>query len=131
MVDIKKPNTKKIKNSNIKKLKVLVTIVNRSKALFYLDLLEQYEVNMQLVLYGNGTANTEMLGLLGLVETEKAVILSIVREDKIKVISEVLTEKFDKVKEGKGIAYTIPMKSLIGVSIYQFLANNQTKKEEK
>lgn len=131
MADINKPNTKKIKNSNIKKLKVLVTIVNRSKALFYLDLLEQYEVNMQLVLYGNGTANTEMLGLLGLVETEKAVILSIVREDKIKVISEVLTEKFDKVKEGKGIAYTIPIKSLIGVSIYQFLANNQTKKEEK
>ena len=53
------------------------------------------------------------------------------KEDKIKVISEVLTEKFDKVKEGKGIAYTIPMKSLIGVSIYQFLPNNQTKKEEK
>ena len=49
----------------------------------------------------------------------------------IKEISEVLKEKFNKVKDGKGIAYTIPMKSLIGVSIYQFLANNQTKKEEK
>lgn len=131
MSDITKPYTKKTKNSSIKKLKVLITIVNRSKDLFYLDLLEQYEVNMQMVLYGNGTANTEMLGLLGLVETEKAVILSIVREDKIKEISEVLKEKFNKVKDGKGIAYTIPMKSLIGVSIYQFLANNQTKKEEK
>lgn len=131
MSNITKPYTKKTKNSSIKKLKVLITIVNRSKALFYLDLLEQYEVNMQMVLYGNGTANSEMLGLLGLVETEKAVILSIVREDKIKEISEVLKEKFNKVKDGKGIAYTIPMKSLIGVSIYQFLANNQTKKEEK
>ena len=131
MSNITKPYTKKTKNSSIKKLKVLITIVNRSKDLFYLDLLEQYEVNMQMVLYGNGTANTEMLGLLGLVETEKAVILSIVREDKIKEISEVLKEKFNKVKDGKGIAYTIPMKSLIGVSIYQFLANNQTKKEEK
>ena len=36
------PNTKKTKNPNIKKLKVLITIVNRSKALFYTDLLEQY-----------------------------------------------------------------------------------------
>jgi hypothetical protein len=125
------PNTKKTKNPNIKKLKVLITIVNRSKALFYTDLLEQYDVNMQMTLYGNGTANSEMLGLLGLVETEKAVIMSIVREDKIKDIKMVLTEKFDKVKDGKGIAYTIPMQSIIGVSIYQFLANNQIKKEDK
>jgi hypothetical protein len=125
------PNTKKTKNPNIKKLKVLITIVNRSKALFYTDLLEQYEINMQMTLYGNGTANSEMLGLLGLVETEKAVILSIVREDKIKDIKMVLAEKFDKVKDGKGIAYTIPMQSIIGVSIYQFLANNQIKKEDK
>ena len=125
------PNTKKTKNPNIKKLKILITIVNRSKALFYTDLLEQYDVNMQMTLYGNGTANSEMLGLLGLVETEKAVILSIVREDKIKDIKMVLAEKFDKVKDGKGIAYTIPMQSIIGVSIYQFLANNQIKKEDK
>ena len=125
------PNTKKTKNPNLKKLKVLITIVNRSKALFYTDLLEQYDVNMQMTLYGNGTANSEMLGLLGLVETEKAVIMSIVREDKIKDIKMVLAEKFDKVKDGKGIAYTIPMQSIIGVSIYQFLANNQIKKEDK
>ena len=52
------PNTKKTKNPNIKKLKVLITIVNRSKALFYTDLLEQYDVNMQMTLYGNGTANS-------------------------------------------------------------------------
>ena len=29
---------------------------------------------------------------------------------------------------GKGIAYTIPMQSVIGVSIYQFLSNNKTSK---
>ena len=62
--------------------------------------LVEYDVNMQMTLYGNGTANSEMLGLLGLVETEKAVIMSIVREDKIKDIKMVLTEKFDKVKDG-------------------------------
>ena len=42
------------------------------------------------------------------------------------------SEKFEKIKNGKGIAYTIPMKSIIGVSIYQFLSNNKTlKKEDK
>ena len=70
---------KKTKTSDVKKLKLLVTIVDRSKALFYVDILEQYEVNMQLVIYGKGTANSEMLNYLGLAETEKAIILSVIR----------------------------------------------------
>lgn len=119
-------------NVGIKKLKLLVTIIDRSKALYYSDLLEQFEINMQMVIYGKGTADREMLDLLGLAENEKAIILSVVREDNVKEVLETLAEKFDKIKNGKGIAYTIPMKSLIGVSIYQFLSNNKAyKKEEK
>lgn len=121
-----KTTVKKTKQSNVKKLKVLVTIVNRSKALFYSDLLEQYEINMQMVIYGTGTANSEMLSLLGLAETDKAVIISIVREDKVKDVLETLAEKFEKVKNGKGIAYTVSMKSIIGVSAYQFLSNQKS-----
>lgn len=117
-------------NPSIKKLKLLVTVVDRSKALFYMDLLEQFEVNMQTMLYGKGTAGKEILSYLGLAETEKAVILSIIREDKTKEILETISEKFEKVKNGKGIAYTIPLKSIIGVSVYQFLSNSQTFKKE-
>ena len=118
-------------NPSIKKLKLLVTIVDRSKALFYVDLMEQFEVNMQTVIYGKGTARSEMLSYLGLAETEKAVILSFIKEDKTKEILETLSEKFQKVKNGKGIAYTIPLKSIIGVSIYQFLSNSQFFKKEE
>ena len=113
-------------NPDIKKLKLLVTIVDRSKALFYLDILEQFEINMQMVVYGKGTAGTEMLSLLGLRESDKAIIISFVREDKVKEIKETLLEKFEKIKNGKGIAFVIPMKSIIGVSVYQFLSNNKT-----
>ena len=125
-------NTKNEINQGIKKLKLLVTIVDRSKALYYTDLLEQFEINMQMVIYGKGTADRDMLSLLGLTDNDKAIILSVVREENIKDILETLAEKFEKIKNGKGIAYTIPMKSIIGVSIYQFLSNNKTlKKEEK
>lgn len=117
-------------NPSIKKLKLLVTIVDRSKALFYMDLIEQFEVNMQTVIYGKGTAGKEILSYLGLAETEKAVIFSFIREDKTKDILETISDKFEKVKNGKGIAYTIPLKSIIGVSIYQFLSNSQTFKKE-
>ena len=127
-VNSEKQNTprKKSNKSNVAKLKVLITIVNKSKATYYLDLLEEYEINMQMVVSGRGTADSEMLNLLGLAESDKAVIISVVKEDKVKDVLETLKEKFNKVKNGKGIAYTIPMESVIGVSIYQFLSNNKT-----
>ena len=115
---------KKTVSSSIKKLKLLVTVVNRSKAIYYLDLLEQFEINMQTVIYGRGTADKELFSLLKIDENEKAIILSVVKEENISDVLDTLTEKFDKIKNGKGIAFTIPMQSIIGVSIYQFLSNN-------
>ena len=134
---LKKEVVKKEKNvspakkgvSNVKKLKILVTVIDKSKTLFYVDLLEQYEVNFQMVISGKGTANSEMLSLLGISEQDKSVIISCVREDRVKEILETLNEKFNKVKNGKGIAYTIPMDSIIGVSMYQLLSNDKTLKE--
>lgn len=124
--------TKKAVGSSIKKLKMLITVVDRSKAIYYVDLLEQFEINMQTVIYGKGTAGTEMLSLLGLRESDKAIIISFVREDKVEEVKETLAEKFEKIKNGKGVAFVIPLKSIIGVSIYQFLSNNKTfiKEEE-
>ena len=115
--------------SSVRKLKLLITVVDRSKTLFYVDVLEQFEVNVQMVIYGRGTANSQMLDLLGLAETEKSVIISYIREDKVKEALETLDEKFHKVKNGKGIAYTVSLDSIIGVSMYQLLSNDRTVRE--
>lgn len=112
------------------KLKLLITVVNRNKADYYVDLLQDFEVNMQMITYGSGTANSEMLTYLGLPDTQKAVIFSIVKEEKMPKIKEVLEEKFKKIRNGKGIAYTVSLSSVIGVAIYQFMCNNKMKKEE-
>ena len=125
----KKPTTIKKSVDKVRKLKILITIVDRSKTMFYEDLLEQFEINVQMVLYGKGTANSQMVQLLGLVESDKSIIVSFVREDKVKEILDSLEEKFKKVKNGKGIAYTIPLDSIIGVSMYQLLSNDRTMKE--
>ena len=110
---------------NLKKLKLLVTIVDRSKATFYVDFLEQYQVNMEMVGYGHGTADSEMLHLLGLANNEKAVLLSVVKEEVLEELLPTLNEKFNKVKNGKGIAFVVPFKSVIGVATYQFLVNEK------
>lgn len=125
---VSKPKTTKKQVSSVRKLKILITIIDRSKTLFYLDLLEQFEVNVQMVLYGRGTANSQMLNILGLVESDKSAIISFIREDMVAEALETLNEKFIKVKNGKGVAYTIPLDSIIGVSNYQLLSNDKTVK---
>lgn len=107
------------------RLELLVTIVERGKAEFYADLLQQFEVNMQFVALGHGTANEKVLGYLGLSEAEKAVIFSVIQQNKIADAMALLEEKFNTIKNGKGIAYTIPFSSVIGTLIYGFLSNNR------
>lgn len=107
------------------KLELMITIVNRNKADFYMDLIQSFEVNMQLAIPAQGTANEEIKSFLGLVDTDKAVIFSVIREDAAKKALRAIEEKFRTIKNGKGIAYTIPLTSVIGVSIFGFLSNNR------
>ncbi len=107
------------------KLKLLITVVNRNKAELYMDLLQSFDINMQLSAVAEGTATSEILHLMGLEESEKRVILSLVRADKAPAALAMLEEKFTTIKNGKGIAMTLPLTGVIGVSIYQFLCNNR------
>lgn len=105
------------------KLKLLITVVNRKKTEFYADFLQGFEINMQLTLNATGTASAETLRTLGIPDSDKGVIISVIKEDNAKAALEALDEKFQTIKNGKGIAYTVPMTGTIGVAIYQFLAN--------
>lgn len=130
---IQKPQkTEQKHNVTQNKLELLVTIVNRNKADFYIDLIQSFEVNMQIVALGQGTADAAMLDFLGLAGSEKAVIFSVIREDRIPKALRLIEEKFNTIKGGKGIAWTVSLSSVIGVSIFGFLSNNRmTVKEEK
>ena len=110
--------------SNIKKLKLLVTVVDRNKAEFYLDVLSQYDVNFQMAVPGKGTATSELVSLLGL-NIHKAVLFSVVREDQVDGVTNCLDEKFETIKNGQGIAFAVPLSSVIGVNLYRFLSNNR------
>ena len=106
-----------------KKLKILVTIVERSKSDFYLSALEGFDVNMQTLIYAQGTASKDIASLIGLQDENKAVIFSVVKEDTVKEILATYEDKYFKTKRGKGVAFTIPISSVIGVMVYKFLLN--------
>ena len=116
----------------VQKLELLILIVNRNKTEFYIDFLHNFEINLHTVMPAHGTAKTEMLEYLGLMDDDKAVIFNIIREDQVPAALAALDEKFHTIRNGKGIAFTIPLTGTIGVAIYQFLSNNKvSKKEEK
>ena len=117
-----------VNHSAIKKLKLLFTVVDRPKGEFYLDVISQFGVNCQLLVGGMGTATSELVELLGL-EPHKAVILSMVREDLMEQVMNCLEDKFRTIRNGKGIAFAVPLSSVIGVNLYQFLSDNRMGRE--
>ena len=118
-----------INESAIKKLKLIFTVVDRQKGEFYLDVISQFEVNCQLVVSGLGTATSQFVDMLGL-NLQKAVILSVVREDQMDALLNKIEEKFATIKNGKGVAFAVPLSSVIGVKNYRFLSNNRLQKGE-
>ena len=123
---IKQTKAQKTADVNFRKLKLLITVVNRNKAEFYMDFLHDYEVNFQTSVLAQGTAKSDTLYMLGLEDSDKSVIFSVLREDRAADALQALEDKFYSIKNGKGIAFTVPMTSVIGVAIYRFLSNHKS-----
>ena len=117
-----------VNDSAIKKLKLLFTIVDRPKGEFYMDVISQFEVNYQMLVGGLGTACSDLVELLGL-EPQKAVVISVIREELAETVMQCLEDKFATIKNGKGVAFAIPLSSVIGVNVYRFLSDNRMGRE--
>ena len=117
-----KENSKK-KQLAPPKLKLLFTIVNREKTELYTALIQGFNVNMQLSTAARGTASREIMQMLGLSDKNKSLIVSVIREDTEDMLLRFLDVKFHTIKNGKGIAFTVSMSSVIGVAVYRFLGN--------
>ena len=117
-----------VNDSAIKKLKLLFTVVDRPKGEFYMDVISQFDVNFQMVVGGLGTVRSDLVEMLGL-EPHKAVIISVVWEELVETVISCLEEKFATIKKGKGIAFAVPLSSVIGVNAYQFLSDNRMGRE--
>ena len=96
-----------------------------------MDFLSEFEVNFQTSVFAQGTARSETLYMLGLEDSDKSVIFSVIREDRAQEILQGLEDKFATIKKGKGIAFTMPVSSVIGVAIYRFLSNHTSAQPPK
>ncbi len=122
---IKQIMPKPSSEGTVDKLELLITIVDRRKGEFFADLIQSFDVNMQLVTLGRGTAGAEIIRYLGLADSQKTVIFSVIKHENVEAALSAISDKFNSIKNGKGIAFTVPMSSIIGVTIYGFLSNNR------
>ena len=106
-----------------KKLLIFVTIVGHGAGTPVTKLFERYGASAQIVQRGEGTATKEINNILGIEDNEKDIVFSFVTEDVVPEIKKELEAFFVINKRNRGIAMTLPLSSIIGVRVYQFLAN--------
>ena len=106
------------------KLEMLMAIVHNNKSAYYQSIITSHQANVQLTMPAKGTTHL-ILDYLGLTERPKSLILSVIRSDQADDLFAVLQEQFAKGKDHKGIAYTIPLTSVIGTLVYGFLGNDK------
>lgn len=107
------------------RLMLLVTVVQKGKGTFFSDYLQTFDANLQICVVGTGTAQDDLIEFLGLKDNKRSVIFSIVREDRLDEILAALEERFVTVNRNTGIAFAVPLSSVIGKLSYAFLSNER------
>ena len=107
------------------KLELIICIVDKSKVLFYTDLLQTRGSSLQVTTGAKGTADTSILDMLGLMDHEQSAIFAILRSDKVEETMDLLENRFRNIRNGKGIAIAVPLTSTIGTLVYGFLTGDE------
>ena len=93
-------------------MKILITIVDRKKGDEVVRILETGKTTFQMICFGKGTANSEILDYLGIGETDKDIVISFMEDDEVSEIMSKLYEEMEFSKRGHGVAFTIPVDSI-------------------
>lgn len=112
------------------KLELLMAVVQNDKAAFYSSLIQSHQANLQLTVPAKGTTHL-ILDYLGLTEKPKSLVMSVVRADQAAGLIDLLDQTFRKGKGYKGIAFTVPLTSVIGTLVYGFLSNDKRTVKEQ
>ena len=103
------------------KLSAIFLIVARDKHDKAIDMLKSLNVNLSFSCLARGTAPTQLSSLLGLGDSFKSVITAVVKDSvKDKVLD---AFRADFTKKNESIAFTVPLSSIGGRNLYNFVLN--------
>ena len=115
------------KQNVIVPLKMMIVVVRQNQRDAIIKILNDYQCSFQISTYGYGESFIRPVRELN--QEKKVFIFTVVREDVCELLGQRLEQRFAVSVASKGIAYTIDLTSVAGVSIYKFLSN--TRKVEK
>ncbi len=108
---------------DLKKVSLYISIVNKGNSQAIVNLFKKIGSSAQFVQLGEGTAIKEIRDIFGIDDTGKEIILSFIKKDDVEIATKELDAFFVASKANQGIGFALPLTSIVGVKIYQFLTN--------
>ncbi len=102
---------------------LVITIVNRNQSSFYTKAYQDCGASMSMIFYSHSQPPVEIASVLGADNLKKEIIMTITRSEYVEPILNIAKERFAISKAAKGIAFTCPIDSVGGISVYRFLAD--------
>lgn len=93
-------------------MKLVVIIVNKGEANEIVSFVEPFNIMSPVTFIGKGTASSEILEALSLVQTDKEVIFAFVEKETPAKMFKELEEKFEFTKKGMGIAFAVNLSGI-------------------
>ena len=103
------------------KLDIIFSVVQRSLGEEVIHVTKSRGVYVNLICPGRGTATSSILEMFGLGATEKDIILSFVKTDETHEVITAISKKLEFDKPGGGIAFAVPVQSIAGIKVLQYL----------
>ena len=103
------------------KLDIIFSVVQRGLGEEVIHVTKSRGVYVNLICPGRGTATSSILEMFGLGATEKDVILSFGKTDETHEVITAISKKLECDKPGGGIAFAVPVQSIAGIKVLQYL----------
>ena len=111
-------------------LRLLVAIVDRGRGTVISELCQRNHVELNYICFGKGTANSEILSLLGLGSSEKDLVVSVIPDSKIPLVLSSISMRMNMQNPGRGIAFTLPISGINALVAKLLTQKNEDGKEE-
>ncbi len=119
--------------STVKRIKLLIVIVDRGYGEDVCSLLRKCNVSFNMVSPGHGASGTAIADYLGITSSEKDIVISILLEELSVSVLEKLQVKYNMDQPGNGIAFTVPIAGISGPLALKYMSGFalDTKEERK
>lgn len=104
------------------KLCIYFTIVSAGQGDAVIDLLKYVGSSAQYIQRAVGTAPSDLMNILNISDNKKEVVVSFIKESLLDEAQRQIDVFFKASKRNEGIAFAVPLNSIIGVRAYKFLS---------